>query len=286
VRRLDVEVRRQERLEHAPLVEPQTVHDDEDRGALALQDGEEELAHHVDRERWTIAVEIREPFGIRRSRVLRELAVHVGVQPLQRVVQAALVGLGEIDVPAHQLVVALDPAAPVEVPVALELQRAEALDEAARDRLRADPRTVEDLRDDREHLARIHRLHQVVAHVRADRLAQRRVLVALGDHDDRDVGRDVAHLAVRLESAFPRHLLVEQEDVERAATQQLHGVVGVGGALDVVALGAEEDPVRLEQIALVVHPEDGFGARRHTKLKVPGERPGQVFKVAAPVRET
>ena len=74
--------------------------------------------------------------------------MHVGIESLQRIVESHLAGGGEIDIPAHQLVVPVDPAAPVEIAIALQLDRAESLDEAARDRLLADARALENLRHD------------------------------------------------------------------------------------------------------------------------------------------
>ena len=189
--------------------------------------------------------------------------MHVRIEALQGLVETHLAGGGEIDIPAHQLVVAVDPAAPVEVAVALELDGAESLDEAARDCLLADARTLENLRDDAQHLARIDRLDEVVADVGADGLLERRVLLALGDHHDRKVGGELADVAVGLEPRFSGHLLVEQHDVERAAAEHLDRVVGVTRPFHLVALGAQEDAVRLEKLTFVVHPEDGFCWRWH-----------------------
>ena len=167
MRRLDVEERREQRLEHAPLVEPQTIDDDEHRRAVALENRQQELADDVDRERRPVSLEILEPRRILRpSCNAGELAVHVGIESAAAIVESHLAGGGEVDVPSHQLVEAVDPAAPVEIPVALELDRAESLDEPARDRLLADARTLENLRHDAQHLPRIDRLDEVVADVR------------------------------------------------------------------------------------------------------------------------
>ena len=53
----------------------------------------------------------------RDTRVLheaRELAMQVGIEPVQRFVQPRLARGGQVEVPLHQLAVALDPVAPVE----------------------------------------------------------------------------------------------------------------------------------------------------------------------------
>ena len=77
---------------------------------------------------------------------------------------------------------------------------------------------------------------------------------------------------IGLEAALARHLLVEQQQVERPAPEHLDGVVGVRRRLDLVALLAEEDAVRLEQLGLVVHPEDGFHWRSHVVNLAVGAR--------------
>ena len=67
----------------------------------------------------------------------------------------------------------------------------------------------------------------------------------------------------RLETARARHLLVEQDEVERTTSHQLGGVVGVRRGLDLEPLVTQEHAVRLEQLRLVVDPEDGLGLVRH-----------------------
>lgn len=83
VRRLDVEERGDRRLEDAPLVEAETVHDDEDSRLLLREDGEEELAHHIDRERRTVTLEIAEPGRVGSSHEVGELAPHVRIERLE-----------------------------------------------------------------------------------------------------------------------------------------------------------------------------------------------------------
>ncbi len=141
--------------------------------------------------------------------------MHVGVQAAERFVESHLAGGRQLDVPGHQLAVPLDPAAPVERAGPLELDRAEALDEPARERLLPDSRALQDAANGGQDLSRIDRLGEVVADVGADRLRERGVLLALGDHHDRHVGRQLPQLAIRGEAALARHLLVEQHDVER-----------------------------------------------------------------------
>jgi len=66
------------------------------------------------------------------------------------------------------------------------------------------------------------------------------------------------HLAVRLETPLSGHLLVEHHEVVRPTPKHLDGVVGILGPVDFVALVAQEDAVRLQQLRFIVDPEHGF----------------------------
>src|SRR6266851_4639583 len=62
--RLSFEERRKQWLEHAPLIESQTIDDDENCGPIALKNRQKEFADHVDRKRRPISLEILEPCGV------------------------------------------------------------------------------------------------------------------------------------------------------------------------------------------------------------------------------
>ena len=204
-----------------------------------------------------------QPAGVRRRHERRELAPQIGEQPLERVVETHLVRRGEVEVPLHELEVAVDPAAPIEVAQRLVLHRPEPVDERARDRLLPDARPLEHAGHERVDLARRHRLHEVAGDVAAEGLGERGVLLALGDHDDLKVRVDLPQLGQRLEAAHPRHLLVEKDQVERTPSHELGGVVGVRRGLDLEPFVTQEHAVWLEQLRLVVDPEDGLGLVRH-----------------------
>ena len=262
MRCLDIEERSEQRLQRAPLVETQAIDDDEHRRLVALEDRQQEFANDVDGERRPVTVQILEPLRIILLHVGRELAVHVGIESLERFVEAHLAGGGEIDIPAHQLVEAIDPAPPIEIAVAIQLDGAESFDEAARDCLLADARAFQDPRHHRQHLARVDRLDEIITDVGADGFLERRVFLALGHHHHRQRRGELAHIAENFEAALARHLLVEQQDVERAAPEQLDRVVCVRGPLYGIAFGAEKDAVRLEKLTFIVHPEYGFGGAK------------------------
>src|SRR5262249_38249761 len=86
---------------------------------------------------------------------------------------------------------------------------------------------------------------------------------ALRDHHDGEERIELADLLVGLEATLARHLLVEEDDAVRAPAQHLDRVIGVRRRVHLEALLAEEDPVGLEEIGFVVHPEDGFLREGH-----------------------
>src|SRR5256885_3579502 len=138
-------------------------------------------------------------------------------------------------------------------------------------RLLADAVALEQTRDHREDLARLDRLHEVVVHLDPDRLAQRALVLALRDHHDGHGGVERADLADQLESASPRHLLVQQHDAVGLAPQQRERVVAMGRGGHREPLVLEEAPVRGESFDFVIHPEDGFRPHHRPKLMTTGE---------------
>src|SRR2546430_403709 len=124
-----------------------------------------------------------EPAGIMFSDEAREVFARALLQGTHRLLQSRLAGRRKPHLPARQLRDQLDPLAPRERRPAPALELAEAGDEVAREALLANASTLEEPRDDREHLARMHRLHEVIVDLGADRVAQQRVVLALRDHD-------------------------------------------------------------------------------------------------------
>jgi hypothetical protein len=258
VRGLDLEHGCEERHQDSPLVEAEAVDDDEHRRALALENRQQELADDINRQRRPIAFEIAQPPWVLAANVRREITPHVREHPLERLVQSHLADLRELDVPIDELTVPIDPAAPVEGVIALVLKCAEPFDELSCHRLLPDLRALEDARHDGEDLPRIDRLDEIVIDVDADRLAHRRIFLALRDHHDRKRGIEIAQLAKRFESTLARHLLIEQHQAVRSPAQHLDRVVGVGRRVDVVSFVTQEDAVRFEQVRFVIHPQNAL----------------------------
>ncbi len=158
---------------------------------------------------------------------------------------------------------AFEPGAPVVAGRWLGLHLPEPRHEIPRQRFLAETRTLQDARDHRMYLARVHRLHQVLADVHADCLTQRGILFTLGDQNDGEGRTQFPELPVRLEPALARHLLVQQHDVERVATKHLNRVVRVPGPFYLVTLLVKEEAVRFELFGFVVHPEHCARTRWH-----------------------
>ena len=101
MRGLDIEVRCEQRLQHAPLIQSQTIDDDEHRRFVAVDYRQQEFGDDVNRERRSVALEIFQPARIMLLDVRRKLAMHVGVKTLQRFVEPHLAGGSEVHIPAH-----------------------------------------------------------------------------------------------------------------------------------------------------------------------------------------
>jgi hypothetical protein len=64
---------------------------------------------------------------------------------------------------------------------------------------------------------------------------QRRLLLTLGDHHDRNAGICRPDLLQHIGSGPPRHLLVEQDEIVALTAQLAERVVTVGYGIDLVA---------------------------------------------------
>ena len=155
---------------------------------------------------------------------------------------------------------------------------------AAGDGLLPDPRPLEHAGHERVDLPRRDRLHEIAGDVVAERLRERGVLLALGHHDDAQIRVDLAELGERLETTRARHLLVEEDEIERTTSHQFGGVIGVGCGLDLEALVTQEHAMGLEQFRLVVDPEDGLGLVRHGSNVAPHYRPSNAIGYRSSLR--
>lgn len=71
-----------------------------------------------------------------------------------------------------------------------------------------------------------------------------------------------------LQAVAAGHLLVEQDEVVQVLAHQLQRIVAIRDGVDVIAPRLQKEQVRLQQVDLVVDPEDAL--RRSGGLDHPG----------------
>ena len=258
VRFLDVEQRRDQIAQHFPLIEPQAIDHDEHHATGALERGDQEFRAHVDRQRRPVPLGVGEPAGIALGDEDLEILAQALLQVVQRLGEPGLIGRGEAYLPSRQLGDQLAPLAPRKRGSPAAFQLAEAGDEIAGQALLANAVAFEQARDHGEHLARMHRLHEVIVDLDADRVAHQPVILALRDHHHRHRRIDRAHLRNQLDATPSRHLLVEQHDAVRLAPQHREGIVAMRRLRHREALLLEKAAVRRQAIDFVVDPENTF----------------------------
>jgi len=261
VRLLDVEHRGDQIAQHFPLIEPQAVDHDEYHAAGAFERRHEKLRAHIDRQRRAVFLRIREPARIVSGDEALKILAETLLQRAQRLGQSGFVARGEPHFPARQLGDELGPFAPRQVRAAAPLELAKPRDEVARQALLANPVAFEQARHDRQHLARMHRLHEVIVDFDPDRVAQQGVVFALRHHDDGHGRIDRANFWDQLDAAAPGHLLVQQDNAVRLAPQHRERVIAVRRLRDRESLLLEELAMRREPVDFVVDPEDTLRTR-------------------------
>ena len=275
MRFLDIEERRHEVAELLPLIEPQAVDQNEHHATGALQRRHQKFRPDVHGERRAVALRIREPARI----LLRDEAGEVFAQALlqrpQRLLESRLVRCRQPHFPARQLRDQLDPFAPCERRAAPAFELAEPGDEVAREALLANASTLEQPSDDGEHLAWMDRLHEIIVDLRADGIAQQRVVFALRHHDHGHGRIDGADLGQQIEAAAARHLLVEQHDAVRLPPQHREGVVAVRRLRHRESLLLEKAAVCGEAVHFVVDPENALRTRHRARQASPAGEAGQ-----------
>ena len=203
---------------------------------------------------------------------LGEVLPQALLQGAQGILESRLLGLAEPHFPLGELDHELDPLAPAQRGATAGLELAETGSEVAREALLPDPVTLEEPGDDREDLARVDRLDEVVGDLGAQGVLEGLGLLALRHHDH---GHGLVHGpdgAEELEPTPAGHLLIEQDDAIGLALEHDEGIVTMGTGVDGESLFLEEHDVRGEGLDLVVDPEDGAGAGHGGKLNVNGKR--------------
>jgi hypothetical protein len=231
VRRLDVEPFADERPDHGPLIQAQTVHHHEHGTTMHIENRPQKLRADVDGQRWPVGVTPMQPAGVVPLQIAGEVLPHAVLQCAQCVLQARLIRLAEPDLPLGELDHDLDPFAPCQRTTPTSFELAKAGGEVPREPLLPYAIALEKTGDHREDLARVHRLDQVIRDFGTDRVLERLRFLALGNHHDRHA---VVYGSDRLEdfkAASTRHLLVQQNDTIRLALEEHQGIVTMGSGL-------------------------------------------------------
>ena len=174
----------------------------------------------------------------------------------------ALVGALEVEVEPDELLVDLHPLGGRQRPAEPSRELSESLEVILLHLLAADAVALQEPLAREEDLLGVDRLDEVVRDLPPDGVLHQVLLLGLRDHHDGRLGAVLLDPLQRVQPTQPGHLLVQEDDVEAVALDAVHGVGAVGDGLDVEALGFEEEDVRLEEVDLVVGPEDaGHGGR-------------------------
>ena len=101
------------------------------------------------------------------------------------------------------------------------------------------------LLDRQEQLIRIDRFDQVIGDLVTDSLVHDAFFFALGNHDDRDIGIDRLDLCQCFQSGQPRHILVQENNVERLFLTAFDGVLPADYRNHFISLILQEKDVGL-----------------------------------------
>ncbi len=99
----------------------------------------------------------------------------------------------------------------------------------------------------------VERLGKIVLGPGLHRLDRDPLRAVRGDHQDRALGVEHAHLAHQVEAAHPLHAQVRDDHVEEAGLDLLERIFSGLGGIDLVALFGEESLERDQDSALVVN---------------------------------
>ena len=252
----DAQVLLQQWLDGLPLVVAEVVDDDEEHRVVAFEQGEEPLAEQgVAHQGFLLAA--GEPVAV----VVFDKAAEeaVGVAPLREedVVDIAVVDGGEFEVPAYQAALHLGPLVGIAAAVELHGQVAELALVVHRRVLALQASPFGEALDGQQQLAGTDRLDQVVADASAEGVLHDVLLFALGHHDHWHGGPPLLDGAEGVQPCQAGHLLVEQHQVGLRCLQLFQRIGAGAYGIDCITFLFEEEDVGLEEVDLVVGPEDG-----------------------------
>ena len=184
-----------------------------------------------------------------------EEASRLGLLHLQQLAHLRI-ALLELELPVHETAVELLPLIETEAVAQLHADLGELLAVVHRRSLTDDVALVEVLLQREQQLAGIDGLDEVVRDLAADGLVHQLLLLALGHHDDGDEGAQLLDPLQCVQPREARHVLVEEDEVEVLRLHRIDGFVATQYGRYLVALILQKEDVGLEQVDLIVCPED------------------------------
>ncbi len=106
-----------------------------------------------------------------------------------------------------------------------------------------------------QNLIGIDRLYEIVGNLATHSLIHNIFLLALGNHNHRRLRQALLQFREGFESGKSRHVLVEDNKVERLGKGHIERVASVIGSDKLVALVPEKQQVGLEEVDFVIGPQ-------------------------------
>ena len=109
-----------------------------------------------------------------------------------------------------------------------------------------------------QYLVWIYGFYEVVGNLAAYGLVHDVFLLALGNHDYRHIGLQQLDLLQGFKTAYARHVLIEDYEVEVLRLYHVESVAAVGHGLNLISLVFQKQNVRLQQVDFIVSPKNVF----------------------------
>ena len=250
---LQQEILTDKMIQQTPLIIPQVVHDDHHRLLPFLHPRENPLAEDGRRENRRVTP-AAQPGDILPHDETAELALGLTALVVQHLSHTPRSRVFQLHIPVDQ--------PPVDIGPCLKVT---GLHDAAgeiselilitRDRmLLTDTVLLRKLLQRQQQLLGSHRLDQIIRYLRADGLLHQILLLTLGDHHHRQVGDQLLDTQQGVQTAQPRHLLVDEHHIKRLSLHPLQGIHTVGLCLHMISLLTQEKDLRAQQVYLIIHP--------------------------------
>ena len=239
-------------LQHLPLVVAEIIKHYQEHLLANIQQGEYLRLEYLVRHDWVLLA--LHPIHIMLFHVFRKTAIGFFLLHLQHL-RHLRVGGAQLQLPAHQTLVDVNPLVPCAAVHNLHRQLLELLLVARLHGLRHYLAPVDVLLQRQQYLIGVDRLDQVVGNLLSDGLIHDVLLLTLRHHHHRQLRSQFLDALQGFQSREAGHHLVEQHQVETTLAAFLDGVGSVRYRHHLVAFFLQEEQVGLQQLHLVVSPK-------------------------------